>query len=311
MSAAWEEPCVPHPTAHESRAGRRDTAALLEALRPRQWPKNLLVLAPALAAGKIAVSDAIVPAMAAAVIMTVVASGTYLVNDVRDRALDAAHPTKRFRPIARGAVSPRTGLLTGCALVAGGIGGAFAIGPTTLGLVVLAYAVLTVAYSFGLKAVPYLELVIVAAGFVLRAAAGGAAARVPLSLAFIAVTAGTAGLLVLGKRMAELRACAATGRTGRPVLASYGENVLRSLLVVSGIVALVSYLAWALRHGGRGAEVADVASALAAGLGVARYASLVHAGAAEAPEEILWHDRTTQLAALAAITFFTLGMSIG
>ncbi len=311
MSAALDGESTALRPLPEPLSRPRRIRPLVEALRPRQWPKNLLVLAPALAAGKIGTAGAIVPAVAATALMTVVASGTYLVNDVRDRIVDAVHPTKRFRPVARGELSPRSALITGCSLIGAGIGGAFAVGPGSLGVVVLAYAVLTLAYSFGLKSVPYLEMAIVAAGFVLRAAAGGAAARVPLSLAFMAVTAGTAGVLVLGKRFAELRACTITGRIGRPVLAVYDERVLRGLLAMSGTVALVSYLSWALHHGGSGAEVTNVASAVAATFGLGRYASLVHAGASEAPEDILWHDGLTQLAALAALVFFALGMIIG
>ncbi|HWW44863.1 MAG TPA: decaprenyl-phosphate phosphoribosyltransferase, partial [Acidimicrobiia bacterium] len=156
-------------------------------VRPRQWLKNLLVFGAPAAAGQLTHRTALLYSLAAFVIFCFAASGTYCLNDVVDREADRRHPVKRHRPVASGEVSVRVAVAIGAVLLAAALAGSAAIGRPRLALVVAIYVGVTVAYSVWLKHEPILDLGAVAAGFVLRAIAGGVATRVPLSNWFIIV----------------------------------------------------------------------------------------------------------------------------
>jgi decaprenyl-phosphate phosphoribosyltransferase len=280
---------------------------LLRAARPRQWAKNLLVLAAPAAAGVIGHPTVAAQVAGAFAVLCLVSSATYLVNDVRDREQDRLHPTKRFRPIAAGQLSVRTALFAAAVLAIVGIGAAFAIAPA-LGLVACGYLLLTASYSIWWRRVVVADMLAIAGGFVLRAIAGGAATDVYLSRWFVIVTASCAVFLVAAKRYAELRDHGAGGPM-RATLRRYSAGSLRLTLVAAAAVGGVAYVSWAVT---RPAHVVWYALSVAPFLlWLARYASLVGAGAGQAPEELILRDRVLLALGVAWAFLFLGGVYVG
>jgi len=211
-------------------------------MRPEQWLKNGFVLAPIVFSGLIFDSDAWLRILLAAAAFCAASSATYLINDVVDREADRAHPVKRQRPIAAGTVSPLQAtaaaavLVTAAVAVAVGLGGWFP-------LVLIGYVVLVLLYSAVLKHAVFLDVLVVAAGFVLRVVGGAVAIEVPVSRWLLLVTYLLALYLALGKRRAELVVLGEGAGNHRVVLGQY------TLPMVDGAISVVlgaTVLAYAL-----------------------------------------------------------------
>ncbi|MGH2831671.1 MAG: decaprenyl-phosphate phosphoribosyltransferase, partial [Solirubrobacteraceae bacterium] len=187
-----------------SGSARRSAGILLRACRPRQWSKNLLVLAAPCAAGVIDRPVVAAEVAGAFVVLCLLSSATYLVNDVHDREQDRLHPRKHTRPVAAGELSPGTALSIAAVLALLGVALATAMDPK-LGVVACCYLALTASYSLWWRRVVVLDILAIAAGFVLRALTGGIATDIYLSHWFVIVTGCCAIFLVAAKRYAELR----------------------------------------------------------------------------------------------------------
>ena len=185
-------------------ARRSRLAAVIATMRPKQWLKNVLVIAAAGAAGAFGNAGTLGRVTAAFAAFCLLASGIYAINDVRDAEEDRLHPRKRFRPIAAGEIDPRFATALGLSLMLAGILLCAAIGPL-LGLVGLGYAALTLSYTLVWRHVIVFDIFAVAGGFVLRAVAGGVAAPVTLSRWFLLVVISSAVFVAAAKRYAELR----------------------------------------------------------------------------------------------------------
>jgi decaprenyl-phosphate phosphoribosyltransferase len=275
---------------------------VLRASRPRQWVKNLLVLAAPAAAGLAQHPQVLARTLLAAVAFTLVASGCYLANDVIDAELDRLHPRKALRPIASGAVSEGVALVTAGVLLAGGLGLGLALGPAVL-TVVGVYAGLTIAYALVLKGLPWLELAVVASGFVLRALAGAAAARVAVSAWFLLVVTAAAVHVVSSKRTSELRVSDARSR---PVLRHYSDAALRRVRAGSALLLLLCYAGWAATRPGVASVVPAVASLAAVAAVLQRWNRQTDQGLTGAPEEALVRDRVIRGGVLAWAVCFAL-----
>jgi decaprenyl-phosphate phosphoribosyltransferase len=221
------------------------------------------------------------------VAMCLLSSATYLLNDVRDCEQDRLHPRKRTRPIAAGELSIRAALSAACLMAVSGLVLASTIDPK-VGAIGCAYLGLTVGYSLWLRRVVVADMLTIAAGFVLRALAGGVATDIYLSRWFVIVTGCWAVYLVAAKRYAELREHLGREST-RSTLRRYSPRGLQSTLVAAASVVSVAYVSWALTRPEHAAWYALSIVPLVAWL--ARYAMLVQAGAGEAPEELVLHDR--------------------
>jgi decaprenyl-phosphate phosphoribosyltransferase len=301
-----------HPPARPRAAGRprtrRDFArSLLWACRPRQWSKNLLVLAAPCAAGVVGRPLVLAQIAGAFFVLCLLASATYLLNDVRDRLQDRLHPTKRARPVAAGEISPRSALSIAATLAVVAMAGATAIRPE-LGLVALGYLTLTASYSLWWRRVVLADILAIATGFVLRAFAGGVATDIYLSRWFVIVTGSGAIFLVAAKRYAELREQARTGVT-RPTLRRYSPRGLRLMLLGAAAVGGAAYVSWALTRPSHlvwyGLSIAPFL------LWLARYTALVGAGAGQAPEELVLRDRALLALSLAWTLLFIGGVYVG
>jgi decaprenyl-phosphate phosphoribosyltransferase len=308
--APWVAPAPVEPTSapvSRQHARARTAAVVLAACRPRQWSKNVLLLAAPAAGGVIAVTSVDIRLVGAIVAFCLLSSATYLLNDVRDLDQDRLHPRKRLRPIASGELSPRSALVIAALLGLGGLAIAAAVRPELV-IVGCGYLALTASYSLWWRRVFLLDILAVAGCFVVRAAAGGVAADVPLSRWFLVVTSLCAIFVVAGKRRAELADSERTGVT-RATLRRYSGSLLRTLLGAAAGGAVIAYAIWAFRRPENGpwyelGIVPFVAS-------LCRYGVLLARGAGEAPEELILHDRV--LLALGSVwtVLFFCGIYVG
>ena len=266
---------------------------LLTAMRPRQWIKNLLVVAVPLAAGQLLNPEIVARTALAFFAMCAAASAVYLTNDILDREADRNHPKKQYRPIAAGSVSVPTAATTALILAVVAVTVPAVLGSAALSLLILGYLVLQATYVFWAKHQPVLDLACVASGFVLRAVAGGVAAELSISVWFLTVTAAAAMFVVSGKRYSELVTHGHESGT-RQGLKEYSEGYLRFVWGVSVGVAAVIYGLWAAELGDGGSAMWARLSVIPFVLLLLRYARDVDAGTAEAPEDLVWGDRVLQ-----------------
>jgi len=218
-------------------------------LRPKQWTKNVVVLAAVLFAlgdrSQHRQEHAVIVALAAMAIFCVVSSGIYLINDIRDLELDRAHPTKRLRPLAAGEISVGFARVLSAVLLAGGLLAAFTINRPFFA-VIGAYVVMQFFYTFGLKQVALVDLFIIAAGFVLRALAGAVAIPVEISPWLLLCTLLLALFLALCKRRHEKVVIDDVSGETRPSLKQYDERLLDQLIAIIGGATLVCYALYTL-----------------------------------------------------------------
>jgi len=279
-------------------------------MRPRQWVKNLLVVAAPLAAGRLFEPAIIKGAALAFVAFSLASAAVYLVNDVRDVEEDRQHPTKRFRPIAAGELKPATALTLAVVLGVCGLALGFFVS-LPLGITVLVYVALQVLYSAYLKHLPVVDLAMVASAYLLRAIAGGVATGIPLSQWFLLVAAFGSFFMVSGKRYSELKSLGSDAGTRRS-LTRYSESYLRFAWMMSAVMVLISYSLWAFENRGAGTlGIPWTAISIAPfTLALLQYALEVDAGTAGEPEEVVLKDRVLQglglvwLAVISIAVFF-------
>ena len=226
-----------------TRPPRSPLAAFLSALRPRQWVKNVFVLAALVFAGRLHDPAAVLRALAAFGVFCLLSSSVYLFNDIRDRDADRAHPKKRHRAIASGELAPGVAAGASVLLAIAALVAAFALTPR-LGGVAAAYFVLNLAYSFGLKRVVILDVMLVAAGFLLRAWAGAAVLDVAISHWLVLCTGLLALFLGFVKRRQELQALGGTEAT-RAILKEYSLEYLDQMIAVVTGATVVAYALYA------------------------------------------------------------------
>jgi len=217
----------------------RLTVALLASLRPRQWVKNLFVFAGVIFSQQL-LTPLVWPALAAFAIFCGLSGAIYLFNDVADVDKDRLHESKRRRPIASGALPIGAAIGFGVLLLAGCLAAAFRLSPA-FGLVALAYGALLTAYSVWLKHLVILDVLTVAAGFVLRAVAGAVAVDVEISGWLLICTILIALFLALGKRRHEYRSLTGDAAAHRPILAEYSEGFLDQMISVVTASTVTTY----------------------------------------------------------------------
>ncbi|MCU1697193.1 MAG: decaprenyl-phosphate phosphoribosyltransferase [Mycobacterium sp.] len=277
---------------------------IVKALRPRQWVKNLLVLAaPLFAFGgdiKYDYREVLIKVGIAFVAFSLAASSIYLINDARDVEADREHPTKRFRPIAAGVVPQQLAYALAVVLAAISLTVSWFVTPN-LAVVIAVYICIQLAYCFGLKHQAVLDICIVSSAYLIRAIAGGAAADIPLSQWFLLAMAFGSLFMVAGKRYAELQLSERTGAKIRKSLESYTSTYLRFVWTLSATAVVVCYGLWAFERdritGGSWFAISMIPFTIA----ILRYAVDVDGGMAGEPEDIVLRDRVLQLLGVALI----------
>ncbi|PZQ48498.1 MAG: decaprenyl-phosphate phosphoribosyltransferase [Phenylobacterium zucineum] len=277
---------------------RSPLPAWLRAMRPRQWVKNVLVLAAPLASGRLFEPAVLLESLWAFVSFSLVSASIYLINDSRDVEADRAHPTKRFRPIAAGELAIPTAYVLAGVTMAGSLAIGFWVAPL-LGVTLASYWVLQVAYSLFLKHQPIIDLAMVAAGFLLRAVAGGVAAGLPLSQWFLLVASFGSLFMVAGKRYSELKELGTEAGT-RASLERYTKSYLREVWSVSIAIVIMSYSLWAFEQSYAqlwGIPWTTISIAPFT-LAVLRYAMKIDQGRAGEPEDVVLSDPILQVLAV-------------
>ncbi len=219
--------------------------ALIRTLRPQQWVKNIFVAVPLVFAQRLADPAYVVRTALALLAFCLISGAVYAFNDVRDVAADREHPTKRNRPIAAGALSEHAAMTAAGVLALVSIGGSFLLS-WQLAAILAAYLAMFTAYSIKLKQVAFLDVAMIATGFILRVLAGAAAIDVPASGWLLACTALLATFLGLGKRAHELAWALQHGTktTTRASLAGYRLPVVRAAMFAIGAATCASYVAY-------------------------------------------------------------------
>ena len=278
---------------------------ILQALRPKQWTKNLLVFAGVVFAQHASDPALLLRATAGFVAFSLLASAVYVVNDLKDVDVDRLHPRKRHRPIASGALSPAVAwsvvpvLLVIVAALCSWLGFGFM-------LVLAAYLASNVAYSFGLKNQVILDVFVIASGFVLRAVAGvellkPVAPETQLSSWLLVCTFFGALFLAVSKRRRELTNAGLLAPDQRAVLATYTPELLDRMLTIAAACTLMSYALytiWPATVAKFGSE-AMMATVPVVAYGVFRYLHLVRVSeSSEDPSLVLLADRPIQATVL-------------
>ena len=270
----------------------RRAGALVKAMRPHHWVKNVVVLAAPLFALALDLGSLLRVGWAF-VAFSITASAFYLINDVRDIEEDRKHPVKQHRPIAAGLVPIPLALSVAAVLLTAGLFGSYVVAPW-LALTIGAYAFIQAGYNLGLKEEPIIDIMVIAGGFVLRALGGAAAAGVPASGWFILCIGLLAFFLGIEKRKAELREVGNDEET-RSVLKDYSLSWLRRMESVVTASALMAYALWTL-------EGADTLWMLATlpfvAYAIFRYQYLSENGEGETPEKALVGDPAMLMASV-------------
>jgi len=266
---------------------------IVRELRPKQWIKNVLVFAAPVAAGLFNNRDTDLHALGAFGCFCAAASATYLLNDALDIESDRRHPVKKNRPIAAGIVPVGLAFVLAIVLLAVAISGAFLI-RRDFGFTILAYLALTTVYSLWLKHMPILDIVAVAAGFVLRAIGGATATGLPISEWFFIVTSFGALFMVTGKRAGERAELGEEAATIRPALAAYTPQYLNYLKAVFSAGTLITYCLWAFASAqeSTNGSVLFQLSIVPFAIAILRYALLLEQGKGAEPENLVLSDRT-------------------
>ncbi|HEV3258410.1 MAG TPA: decaprenyl-phosphate phosphoribosyltransferase [Gemmataceae bacterium] len=269
----------------------RLAALVLKTMRPRQWSKNLFVVAPMVFAAKAGDLALVARAAAAFGCFCGLSGAAYLVNDVWDRRRDAVHPVKRRRPVASGALAPAAAGLAAVGVLGGCLAAAAALN-TTFFLIAAAYVVLMLAYSAALKNVVLADVVTIAAGFVLRAVAGAAVVAVPNSQWLVICTALVSLFLALGKRRYELNRLDAAAARHRPVLRKYNVPLLDQLISMTTAACLVCYLLYCVLSETAAERQGLLLTAPFVAYGLFRYLYCIYRKAkGGSPEDILLKDK--------------------
>ncbi len=255
---------------------QNQVVALVRALRPAHWIKNVFVLAPLVFAQELRDPEAVVRTIQAFGVFCVLSSAVYLINDIADREADRQHAVKKKRPVASGALPVWLAGVVAATLAIGGLGWALSLG-IEFAAIAAAYLIMNLAYSLALKRVVILDVMLVAAGFLLRAWAGAVVIDVAMSQWLILCTGLVALFLGFVKRRQEI-----VGKVGseasRPILREYSLPFLDQMIAVVTSSTVLAYALYAFDP-----EVAERLGTRHMGLtlpfvlfGIFRYLYLVH-----------------------------------
>jgi len=221
----------------------------IQILRPVQWLKNLMLLFPPFLGGSILQVELIGGGLLPVAAFCLASSASYIINDIADRDRDREHPVKRFRPLPSGTIAAVHAVLLAIALLVAAFFLAASISVKFL-LLLVAYLLIAVAYSFVLKEFPLIDLFCISSGFILRLLAGGEAFGVPVSEWLFLSVFLLAVFLSTGKRYSEKQTLGEQAGNHRKALISYPNGFLEGVLFMTGSAVLVTYTMYVVnRHG--------------------------------------------------------------
>ena len=269
--------------------------ALLQTMRPRQWTKNAFVFVALIFDKKLFDPPSVVRTFIAFGLLCLIASAVYIMNDLSDIESDRQHPRKRNRPLPSGRLSPRVAIVAAILFAVGSLAASFVMDPL-FGLILLTYLLSQIAYTYWLKHKVLLDIFIVAAGFVLRIAAGVAVIEVERFSPWLYVFGGFLALfLVLGKRRHELRLLGDGADSHRAVLQHYNLDLIDRLIGIVTTSAVVAYSLYTFLAEGLPDNHVMMFTIPVVLYIVFRYLYLIHVrDEGGTPEDILLRDRPMQ-----------------
>ena len=281
----------------------------LKLLRPKDWAKNLFLFLPLFFGREISDIHKVIAVALGFIAFSSIASSIYIINDYRDREDDRKHPVKCKRPLASGAVSPTAGLVIAALLIIAGFTLAWFIRDKFV-FVLAIYFLINLGYSLGLKAIPILDLMLLATGFVLRIKAGSVIAYVPLSEWIVIMVFLLAIFMAIGKRRDDVLLKLSTGTDMRKSVKGYNLEFLNVLLALVCAVIIVAYLMYCMSP----ATIQFLGTyrlyytCVFVMAGIIRYLQIIYVSAdAGSPTKILYKDRFIQVTLLLWIaSFFTI-----
>ncbi len=270
-------------------------SALLTTMRPRQWPKNGFVFVALIYDANLTLPR-IWHTLAAFVLLCLMSGAVYIMNDLADIDNDRRHPTKRLRPLPAGRLSPRVARLAVVFLALGSLAAGYWLS-TAFGLILLAYFISQILYSFKLKNVVLLDISVVALGFILRIAAGVTVIQVERFSPWLYVFGGFLSLfMVLGKRRQEMVLLGEDANNHRASLEEYTVELLDKLIGIVTTSAIASYSLYTFLAEGLPQNHLMMLTIPFVIYGVFRYLYLIHVKhQGGAPEDILLQDRPVQV----------------
>lgn len=269
---------------------------IIRSMRPRQWPKNAFVFVALLFDRKLFDPASVLPVLGAFVLLCLMSGAVYLMNDLADIESDRQHPTKRNRPLPSGRLNPRLAGLAAALLAAFSLVAGYFLS-WQLAVILLIYLLSQVAYTFWLKHVVLVDVLTIAAGFVLRIAAGVAVIEVQRFSPWLYIFGGFLALfMALGKRRHELVLLGGDAANHRAILEDYNLDLIDRLQSIVTTSAVVSYSLYTFLAEGLPQNHAMMLSIPFVLYGIFRYLYLIHIrNEGGAPEEILLRDRPFQI----------------
>ena len=282
---------------------------LLKTMRPRQWAKNIFVFVALFFDRKLTDPESVLRTLAAFVLLCLMSSAVYIMNDLADIENDRQHPTKKNRPIPAGQLNPVVAGLAAVILAAGSLLAGFYLS-TGLGWILLLYLLIQISYTFWLKRVVLVDVLVVASGFILRIAAGVAVIEVERFSPWLYVFGGFLALfMVLGKRRHELVLLGENAADHRPILSEYNLDLVDRLLGLVTTSAVIGYTLYTFLAEGLPQNHMMMLTIPFVLYAVFRYLYLIHVRhEGGAPEDILLRDRAMQLSMIlwAIVVFIVL-----
>ncbi len=272
--------------------------ALLQTMRPRQWTKNGFVFVALLFDRQLFEPQSVLRTILAFILLCLMSSAVYIMNDLVDIEADRQHPRKRFRPLPSGRLNPTVAAVAAIVLALGSLLAGFNLTPI-FGLILLAYLVSQIAYSVWLKNVVLIDVTIVATGFILRIAAGVAViSPVERFSPWLYIFGGFLALfMALGKRRHELVLLGEEAGNHRAILQEYNLQLLDKLIGIVTTSAVVAYSLYTFLAEGLPENHLMMLTIPFVIYGLFRYLYLIHVRQeGGAPEEILLRDRPMQIA---------------
>jgi 4-hydroxybenzoate polyprenyltransferase len=268
-------------------------------MRPRQWTKNVFVFVPLFFDNKLTDLESVLHTVEAFILLCLMSSAVYLMNDLVDIEKDRQHPIKKNRPLPAGELSPTVAAVTAVILAIGSLAAGYLLSPN-LALILLLYLLIQIAYSFWLKNVVLVDVLVVASGFLLRIAAGVAVIEVERFSPWLYVFSGFLALfLVLGRRRHELVLLGESGTSHRSILSEYNIDLIDRMLGIVTTGAVVAYSLYTFLAEGLPANHVMMLTIPFVLYAIFRWLYLIHVRhEGGAPEEIVLRDRPLQLSVI-------------
>lgn len=271
-------------------------SGLIKSMRPRQWPKNAFVFVALLFDRKLFDPPSVMAVLGAFVLLCLMSSAVYLMNDLADIESDRQHPTKKNRPLPSGQLDSRVAAVASFLLAAVSLVAGYFLS-LELAIILLLYLISQIAYTFKLKHIVLLDVLTIALGFVLRIAAGVAVIDVERFSPWLYVFGGFLALfMALGKRRAELTLLGGEAGNHRAILDDYSLDLIDRLQGIVTTSAVVAYSLYTFLAEGLPENHAMMLTIPFVLYAIFRYLYLIHVrGEGGAPEDILLRDRPLQI----------------